>query len=394
MMKIPKSKNGKQRPYKPDFVYPAPGGTGYIFHEHFGVDQTGRAPDFLGSAYEQRVRQKRQIFRTLTAAGCNIRSDCVSFFETLSGDFASGTVFTRLGQQLRTAGIEVGPEDEELKEKALAEFRKSGDVEHLFLRFVQTFRSSGLTEREVRTRGEQCGDVRRAHIFLDLAFRLCAEVEHEYARNGFIEFSDMIRGGTAALLKNENGSPYRLILVDEFQDIVRSRMDFVEALVQSTSGTAVLFCVGDDWQAINRFAGSTSVFSTRFILADAARMHPAQSLESRFNTSPTHFDVVRDWRMSRERSCSKIAVRSISPCCRKPHVRLLAQFASWGMNRTDWLELAPSNPSYGELRACVQQNPRGYLCSRATKTSRLLPRGLSKKRLPDQRKLKKWADDI
>jgi DNA helicase-4 len=256
MMKVPKSKNGKQLPYKPDFLYPAPEGTGYIFHEHFGVDQTGRAPDFLGSAYEQRVRQKRQIFRTLTAAGCNIRSDCVWFFETLSGDFASGTVFTRLEQQLRTAGIEVGPEDEELKEKALAEFRKSGDVEHLFLRFVQTFRDSGLTEREVRTRAEQSGDVRRAHIFLDLAFRLCTEVEHEYARSGIIEFSDMIRGGTAALLKNEKGSAYRLILVDEFQDIARSRMDLVEALVQSTCGTAVLFCVGDDWQAINRFAGS------------------------------------------------------------------------------------------------------------------------------------------
>ncbi len=165
MMKVPKSRNGKQLPYKPDFLYPAPGGTGYIFHEHFAVDQTGRAPDFLGSAYEQRVQQKRDVFRMLTAAGCNIRSDFVSFFETLSGDFANGTVFTRLEQHLRTVDIEIGPEDEELKEKALAEFRKSGDVEHLFLRFVQTFRDSGLAECEVRTRAEQCGDVRRAHIF-------------------------------------------------------------------------------------------------------------------------------------------------------------------------------------------------------------------------------------
>jgi len=175
----------------------------------------------------------------LTGAGCNIRSDCVSFFETLSGDFADGTVFTRLEQHLRTADIEIGPEDEELKEKALAEFRKSGDVENLLLRFVQTFRDSGLAECEVRTRAEQCGDVRRAHIFLDLAFNLCAEVEQEYARSGFIEFSDMIRGGTAALLKNENGSPYRLILVDEFQDIARSRMDLVDALGPDATAAAL-----------------------------------------------------------------------------------------------------------------------------------------------------------
>jgi DNA helicase IV len=235
---------------------PHPAGQDTCFTSISALNQAGRAPDFLGSAYEQRVRQKRQVFRTLTAAGSNIRSDCVSFFETLSGDFANGTVFTRLEQQLRAAGIEIGPEDEELKKTALAEFRESGDVERLFLRFVQTFRDSGFTEREVRARAEQCGDVRRAHIFLDLAFTLCAEVEQEYARSGFIEFSDMIRGGTAALLKNENGSPYKLILVDEFQDIARSRMDLVDALVQSTCGTAVLFYVGDDWQAINRFAGS------------------------------------------------------------------------------------------------------------------------------------------
>ena len=48
-------------------------------------------------------------------------------------------------------------------------------------------------------------------------------------------------------------SPFRYILVDEFQDISADRM----ALLKSLKGPDVAyFLVGDDWQSIYRFAGS------------------------------------------------------------------------------------------------------------------------------------------
>jgi DNA helicase-4 len=50
-------------------------------------------------------------------------------------------------------------------------------------------------------------------------------------------------------------SPYKLILVDEFQDISPGRARLVKALLASQE-ESVLFGVGDDWQAINGFAGS------------------------------------------------------------------------------------------------------------------------------------------
>ncbi|MDE7454230.1 MAG: topoisomerase DNA-binding C4 zinc finger domain-containing protein, partial [Clostridia bacterium] len=46
---------------------------------------------------------------------------------------------------------------------------------------------------------------------------------------------------------------YKYIIVDEFQDISQSRTKFLQKLIEH--GNAKLFAVGDDWQAIYRFAG-------------------------------------------------------------------------------------------------------------------------------------------
>jgi DNA helicase-4 len=50
-------------------------------------------------------------------------------------------------------------------------------------------------------------------------------------------------------------SPFKHILVDEFQDISRSRGRLVKAL-KAQHDDARVFAVGDDWQSIYRFAGS------------------------------------------------------------------------------------------------------------------------------------------
>ncbi|MGB2977023.1 MAG: UvrD-helicase domain-containing protein [Propionicimonas sp.] len=47
---------------------------------------------------------------------------------------------------------------------------------------------------------------------------------------------------------------YDLVLVDEFQDTSRSRARMVRALCARPE--TYLLAVGDDWQAINRFAGA------------------------------------------------------------------------------------------------------------------------------------------
>ncbi len=85
------------------------------------------------------------------------------------------------------------------------------------------------------------------------------------------DFDALISEATTMLKKKNSGfqSQIHHIMVDEYQDISPSRLAFIQALCslngpQSTS----LFAVGDDWQAIYRFAGAdvrlTSDFLSRF----------------------------------------------------------------------------------------------------------------------------------
>jgi DNA helicase-4 len=49
-------------------------------------------------------------------------------------------------------------------------------------------------------------------------------------------------------------SKYKMVIVDEYQDISRARYELLKNMRDSSNYD--LFCVGDDWQSIYRFAGS------------------------------------------------------------------------------------------------------------------------------------------
>lgn len=67
-------------------------------------------------------------------------------------------------------------------------------------------------------------------------------------------FSGLIHQAVNILDKGRFVSPWKHILVDEFQDISPQRASLLAALRRQNSQTT-LFAVGDDWQAIYRFAG-------------------------------------------------------------------------------------------------------------------------------------------
>jgi DNA helicase-4 len=55
----------------------------------------------------------------------------------------------------------------------------------------------------------------------------------------------------------------RFVMIDEFQDFSQMFFELIEA-VRSSSQHVQFFCVGDDWQAINAFAGSDLHFFGKF----------------------------------------------------------------------------------------------------------------------------------
>ncbi|MBJ9203707.1 DNA helicase IV [Citrobacter sp. FDAARGOS_156] len=78
-----------------------------------------------------------------------------------------------------------------------------------------------------------------------------------------VDFSGLIHQAIVILEKGRFISPWKHILVDEFQDISPQRAALLAALRKQNSQTT-LFAVGDDWQAIYRFSGAQLSLTTAF----------------------------------------------------------------------------------------------------------------------------------
>ncbi len=91
--------------------------------------------------------------------------------------------------------------------------------------------------------------------------------EQHLKTNKEIDFNTMIQQATEYVKDGKFVPHWKFIMVDEYQDISPHRLALIEALCKSeTEGAskATLFAVGDDWQAIYRFAGADVNLTTGF----------------------------------------------------------------------------------------------------------------------------------
>ncbi|PKF77879.1 DNA helicase IV [Vibrio sp. vnigr-6D03] len=88
--------------------------------------------------------------------------------------------------------------------------------------------------------------------------------------NTQIDFHTMITKATKYVASGKYRPQWRYVMVDEYQDISPARLELLEAICHQpkTKQQASLYAVGDDWQAIYRFAGAdvslTTDFDSRF----------------------------------------------------------------------------------------------------------------------------------
>ena len=109
----------------------------------------------------------------------------------------------------------------------------------------------------------QSQDDERTRLFSRIFKILIDAYQEELSKNGNIDFGDMISNGAKLVSQKRELSLYKYIIIDEFQDISDGRCDFIDQLLHQNKKTK-LFCVGDDWQSIYRFAGSDHKIITNF----------------------------------------------------------------------------------------------------------------------------------
>lgn len=85
--------------------------------------------------------------------------------------------------------------------------------------------------------------------------------------NRQIDFNSMIQTATEYVKQGKFVPEWRFVMVDEYQDISPHRLALIDAICQPVREGALaptLYAVGDDWQAIYRFAGADVNLTTGF----------------------------------------------------------------------------------------------------------------------------------
>ena len=225
------------RQYHPDFFLPDYD----IYIEHHALDEWGRPPRGW-KGYRERVEWHRRTHRKYGT----------KLIETYSWEHRDGILLGRLGERLEREGVRF--ERVSQRELVLELARQLIDwLARLLEKFLNHVKTNGLSPEELRDRASQQGTLWRNEAFLEVFERVRTRYERQLRAEGKLDFHDLINRAANYIRENRWGTSYRYVLVDEFQDISAGRMKLLQALKRDDTA---YFLVGDDWQSINRFAGS------------------------------------------------------------------------------------------------------------------------------------------
>lgn len=135
----------------------------------------------------------------------------------------------------------------------------------LFRTFLAHAKSNRLTSSDLQARVAKTrrgAPDPRESLFLDFFDAVRREWDRRLRESNQVDFEDMLNLATDLIEAGEWTSPFRVVLIDEFQDVSHARARLVRALVDQPGRH--LFAVGDDWQSIYRFAGSDISAMTKF----------------------------------------------------------------------------------------------------------------------------------
>ena len=230
-----------QRQYQPDFYLPQHD----LYIEHFAVDRRGEPPPHWPEAAREEYRRGIEWKRAIHAEHGTL------LLETYSWQHRTGSWQHDLREQLEAWGVALRPRPPQELVERLRRLMRSSQLSRLLAAFLRHVTSGDHEETELRRRASEAADPERAHAFLDL-FR-AVYAAYRTALGGECDFDDLINRAAQAIGEGGWDSPYDYVLVDEFQDISRGRMNLLAALKRPRTA---YFLVGDDWQSIYRFAGS------------------------------------------------------------------------------------------------------------------------------------------
>lgn len=247
--------------YRPDFYLPDYN----IYLEHFGISKDHTVP-WLSPVEEKKylegIRWKRELHK----------KNNTKLLETYSFYSSEGILLSKLEKKLLDNGVKFKMQNfTDIFNSVYA--TKSNKYFSEFIKLCQTFiilfKSNNYNLGTIEVlRKRYYSEVHniflrnRTDLFLDIVKVILTKYQDYLALYKAIDFSDMINLAAEKVSANYTFPSYKYLIVDEYQDISRSRFNLLKAIADTTN--AKVFCVGDDWQSIYRFAGSDISLFTDF----------------------------------------------------------------------------------------------------------------------------------
>ena len=246
--------DANHRQYRPDFsiyIRQPDGKKLRVYLEHFAINESGRCPSFFSTddeiAYKDGIQWKR---------GLHHRYGTI-LLETSSADFHRGDVFDKLSKSLLKLGASFRAVTNNDISRELAQ--QEENILSMLTSFNFLLKSRDINLESVRDLARGSSDSFVINSIISPFVVAYKQMERD---KGEIDFTDSIIRATE-LCNNGHRPDYDYILVDEFQDISLDRYRFLQSLRKDKPRTK-LFCVGDDWQSIYRFAGSDMALFKHF----------------------------------------------------------------------------------------------------------------------------------
>uniref|UniRef100_A0A486XL09 DNA 3'-5' helicase n=1 Tax=Rheinheimera sp. BAL341 TaxID=1708203 RepID=A0A486XL09_9GAMM len=235
--------------YHPDFYLPEYD----VYIEHFGVDKNLEAPEYMNpKKYKAGIYKKREIHK----------ENNTDLIETFSYMQREGKLLKSLKDDLDRRKVQFNPIP---KDEYLEELRKLGAISQL----------AELSEKAIGLTRTMNHDVEslKASLTMTGNISLLAAIdvlepllfcyEHHLKNQGTVDFNSMINDAIGIIRGTDFICGYKVIMVDEYQDISGPRAEILLAL-QERDPELIIYGVGDDRQAIYRFTGSDLSFTYNF----------------------------------------------------------------------------------------------------------------------------------
>lgn len=236
--------------YNPDFYLPEYD----IYIEYFGVNKNGDVPSYFKGANGMTATQTYQASmkwkRDTHSANETVLIECFAY------EKFDGVLLDNLKEKLIANNVKLTPKTtKELWEQVSADGDSILDgIIELFETVINLIKSNGYTIATVRQLNIGNSNAQNNNTLLSLLEPIFNSYCTYLNEHNEIDFNDMINMATQYVDQRKYINPYKYVIVDEYQDISKARFSLLNSMRKSNDYD--LFCVGDDWQSIYRFAGS------------------------------------------------------------------------------------------------------------------------------------------